>query len=120
MLKCKWCGSLFGAMSALVNHENAHRRAGDLLPGIVTDTAAAESSPAAAAAPTPVAASERPQWRVHECGQCDAVFKYQGSLVRHQLINHPKGKVKVPGRKSNAAAAAAAAPQGGANGEVFK
>ncbi|XP_077545422.1 uncharacterized protein LOC144158419 [Haemaphysalis longicornis] len=118
MLKCKWCGSLFGARGALVNHENAHRRAGEPLPGIVKDAPAAESSPAGAAAPAPVAASERPQWRVHECGQCDAVFKYQGSLVRHRLINHPKGKGKVPARKS-IATAPTAAPKGEDGGGVF-
>lgn len=117
-LKCKWCGSLFGARGALVNHENAHRRAGEPLPGIVKDAPAAESSPAGAAAPAPVAASERPQWRVHECGQCDAVFKYQGSLVRHRLINHPKGKGKVPARKS-IATAPTAAPKGEDGGGVF-
>lgn len=108
-LRCRWCGSLFGTMGSLVNHENVHRRAGEQQ-ALAEDAPAAESSaPGAGAATAPAAPSGRPQWRVHECGQCEAVFKYRGSLLRHQLIQHcakggtpvPKVKVKEPGRKSS-------------------
>lgn len=111
-------------MGSLVNHENAHRRAGEL-PGLHQGTPQSPAlAPALVAAPPPTV---RPQWGVHKCCKCDAVFKYQGSLVRHQLIHHRNRgrpalpRVKVPKRKSSTALVPAAAAERENNtGEVHR